>query len=72
MECQSINIRPERNVFPRTASMQDRHDIRFKKRLKNLKPQSGNTLPDRPGCFPFISRQLRNLMEIMTEFDNSR
>lgn len=71
MDPQSIDIRPECDVPPGPAPVQNRHHIGAEKRRQHLQIQPGQPFPDGARSLELRPRHLRNPVQGVAEFDDS-
>lgn len=62
-----VDIGAESYVASGTAVIQERHDIRFQKRIEHFQGQGFQTFPQEGGGFELLSRNFRYFVQFMPQ-----
>ena len=62
-----VDIGAESHVASGTAVIQERHDIRFQKRIEHFQGQGFQTFPQEGGGFELLSRNFRYFVQFMPQ-----
>ena len=70
---ESVDVGAKRDVLPGAASAAQKRDrVSSEKRIKQLHAEPGKPLPNQCGSLELLSGELRNPVQRVAEFDDSR